>query len=304
MRVATSFQFTLANADLSKTQEALYSAQRQAGSGKRSDDLLGFSTQVVPLVSARAFAQRAQGYDDMNQLLETRLSTQDIALTRMSDSSSDLRMAVADALASDTAADLMAQVETAFSSITAAMNTTLGGRFVFSGVAETTQPVNIDSLDDLAAAGAVADIFDNASRALTSKISDNTTVNTAPLASDAATSVYESLKRIVDFNASEPFGDTLSDTQQAFLTAEMASLETVLDDVIGVQATNGVAQAQVASARETQGEEVTYFTLIAGDIENVDLAEVASQLTQSQYQFQAVAQAYNVLRETTLLNYL
>lgn len=303
MRVATSFLFTTANVDIQNAQTSLYKAQEQTGSGKVSNDLLGFGTDIVPLASARAFAARAQGYDEANTNLSVRLSTQDVALTRAVDAVDDLRIMVADALAAGSGNDVMNTSDGVFSSVTAAMNTAFSGRYVFGGVDEKTPPVNVNSLNDLTGVAAIADIFDNAQRTATAQISEITTVEVAPLADDASSAIYASLKRIADFNVTEPFAGDLSDSQAAFLTTELGQLQTVLDGINVVRSANGTVQAQVEDAQQAQQEEYTYFSVVAGDIENADLAEVASNLTQAQFQFEAVARAYNAMRDTTLLNY-
>ncbi len=304
MRIATITLFERANADIQAAQADAAEAQRQVGSEKVADDLLGFGAEARPLVSARGFLARAQSYERSTVEVANRLGVQDLALGQAATAAQDLRLALTDALAAGRGDDLSQALDLAFSSLRGALNTTYAGRYVFSGVAEDTAPVDVASVAALPAVPAIDTIFNNAQRTAQAQIDPTTTVELAPLADTLATDFFAAIKQIDDFNTATPLAGPLDAADRTFLEARIADLLAVFDTLNNAQAANGATQARVADAQERLSDEAFFFENLAGDIENADLAEVAGQLNQANVRIEASAVAFNALRESSLLNFL
>ncbi len=304
MRIATVTLFERANADIQAAQADAAEAQRQVGSEKVADDLLGFGAEARPLVSARGFLARAQSYERSTIEVDNRLGVQDLALGQAATAAQDLRLALTDALAAGRGDDVAQALDLAFANLRGALNTTYAGRYVFSGVAEDTAPVTVASVAALPAVPAIDTIFANAERTTQAQIDPTTTVQLAPLADDISRDFFTAIKQIDDFNAATPLAGTLDATDRAFLEARIADLVAVFDTLNQAQASNGATQARVGDAQQRLNDEAFFFESLAGDIENANLAEVAGQLNQANVRIEASAVAFNALRESSLLNFL
>lgn len=304
MRIATNAMFTVAGGEIQRVQAELFEAQRQASSEKVANDLKGFNRDAKTLISARSFLARADSYARANKELEARLSTQDLALNNSATATEDLRTELTQAIGFDRGDDVMPKVNEAFGRVLGAMNITFAGRYVFGGVAEDAPPVNAASVNDLLNPAVVDDIFDNAERRAKVQLDPNTQVDAAPLADEASRDVFAVMKAIADQNAAAPFTGPLTPAQKTFLEGQITALSTVIQTANAVQGDNGATQALVSSSRTRQEEQSTYFNQLAGDVENVDLAEVAANLAQAQFQIQAAAEAFTALRDNSLLRFL
>ncbi len=161
------------------------------------------------------------------------------------------------------------------------------------------------SLDDLAALPAAADAFQNAPRRATVKLDVNVTLDVAPVASEVAGDLFDAFKRIKDYEiANGPFAGDLTPAQRTFLETEIGQLAQVVDNIHAYEAQNGGVQQRVASILERQADQQSYFEQVVQEVEGVNLAEVASRLSQADLQLKASAQVYAQLRGSSLLNVL
>ncbi len=305
MRIATSTIYSLAASDIQSAQLDLFDAQRQVGSEKVANDLKGFDRDVKALFSARSFQARAESFASSGRDLERRLSTQDTALTMAADAVNNLRSEIQNNAFTTGRGDNLRQVlGDTFSSLVAAMNQTDIGRYVFSGVSEDTLPVNATSLATLPPVANMGDIFDNAQRPPQAKIDPNITIDAAPLAEDLSREFFNVLKRIYDYDQADPLEGQLDDADRTFLQARLTELDTVFDTLNQATAVNGNNQTRLSDALTRMSDEADYFETLAGNIENADLAEVATALAQAQVQIEAAASAFNSIRESSLLNLL
>lgn len=304
MRIATTTLYQSAVAEFQSSQADLVEAQRQTSSQKLADDLKGFNKDMKTLVSTRGFLARAESFSRLGVELEGRLSTQDLALQAASDSATNMRTRISNAMAADRGEDVMQAVNSAFSEVLSAMNSTYAGRYVFAGVSEDTPPVNVTSVATLPTVATMDTAFDNAQRPVQAQIAPNTFLQAAPLAEDVATEIFSVIKRIYDYDQATPLTGNLNDADRTFLEGELAALTTAFNTINQTQAVNGAAQSQLENVMLRQESEENYFNRLAGDIENADLAEVAVQLSQAQVQLEASAAAFNAVRQSSLLNFL
>lgn len=305
MRIATSFIHQTANNDIQRAQFDLFTAQRQAGTEKKAHDLKGFEGDAQALITARSYLSKTQAYGDVSAELGARLATQDLALGSAAQAAQDVRLALTDAVGLDKGVELMPRVKAAFATALSAVNMTHAGKYVFGGVRDDQPPLNVGSLEELADTGSTTAVVQSADRKASAQIDERTVVDVAPVAGDFAVDLFEAMRRIEELDRTiGPFGEELTAGQRTNLEAEIAALATVVEGLHGVQAANGGVQSQVETLSSRRQEQENYFERYVGELENVNLAEVASDITQAQLRLEAAAQVYGAMRESSLLNLL
>lgn len=304
-RVSTAQIPSASLADLAKAQRDVIEAARQSSAQTKADDLKGYGRQAQTLVSAERLAARTQGFISTADELTTRMNLQDVALGRAADAISNLKDQLFQNLSLDTGEGVRAQLDQAFSVIRDAMNTNLGGRYLFGGVVNDRPPVIVADLTALANTTMAASIEQNAS-AQTMRIEESRTINAGVVADDVATDVLASLQRLAQFDqgVNGPFSGPLSAQQKQAISDELSQLATAFNTMLSGQSENGRLLQDVTSSQARQRAQFEALNGAVGDITNVDLAEVAVKLNQAQFAYQASASVFATLRGLTLLDTL
>ncbi|MGE3303513.1 MAG: hypothetical protein AB7M12_10405 [Hyphomonadaceae bacterium] len=303
--VSTLFLSTQSGADLQRVQGELADLQRQVGSQHKADSLKGYAAATTRILSAQSLMAKTDARQAAASNLLPRLDTIDLSLGGAADATETLRQAVLSAVANDDGRTLKDALQTAFSSIRTALNTEFEGEALFSGERVDQPPVNIATLDDLAAAPTIASIFSEAARPKTIDLGDGPRA-VAEKASDVSSQVFaamQQLKQLIDAN-----GGTLP---QPLTTAQKTALTTMVSDLEGARYTLVAAQGRngdLSTATETKAAALSNqsdaLAKMVGDAADADLAEVATKITSLQVQYQAIAQTFSSLSQLSLLDYL
>ncbi len=305
MRITSASVHALATADMQRASLDLFEAQRQTGSERKAEDLKGYGPQARTLVSARSYLARAEAYAENGVNVQNRLAAQDLALGEMAAIAQDLRILATETVGLDNGRQFDTELERIFDRAKAVMNTDYAGQYIFSGVSEDTPPVPVgETLADLQARVDDADVlntFANAPRPVELRVSAQVSVEVAPLADDVAGGLFQSIRRLANAG---PYGDPLTDAQKTSMQNELETLAGVVNELNAKQADNGAREKRVDNAINRAEVERDYFEKLVTDIQGVDLAEVASRLSQAQTKLQASASVYATVRDATLLNFL
>lgn len=308
MRIATAAIHQTASADIQRAQESLFEAQRQAGSERKADDLRGYARDANALVSARSYERLTSAYIDSGRELSNRMQLQDVALGQTREAVDNARLAVTEAVGLQRGDELMNRLGAAFSAAVGSMNSSYAGKYIFGGVREDEPPVAVSSLTEVAAlqrAGNLDDAFENADRRTRVQLDAQTVVDAGPLASDVAQAAFAVFADIQDYvETNGPLDGELSDAERTFLQTQVTRFDAALSGVISEQSGNGSAAERVETVLVRQEQQNDYYTGLVAEIEQVDLAEVATRLSQAQTTLQASAQVYATLRGSTLLDLL
>ncbi len=305
-RIATNVSNQVALTELLRNQSDLVTAQRQVSSGKKASDLKGLAQQLGSLSAAHTLTSRTESYLQASKEVTGRLATQDLALNEVSGAADDLRQAVVDAIALDSGITLIQQLESVFGRALNGLNQTYAGRSLFGGSRVDTPPVNIKTLNELGAAAAVSDVFDNTKVKATVRVDEGNPVEIGFLADDVGTDIITVIKSIKDYNdgVNGPFGATLTAAQKTFLQGTIANIISAADGVNTTVGKNGLLQGRVESAITRAEDQQFLLKQVVGEIEDVDLAEAATRLSQAQTAVQASAQTFSILSSLSLLNFL
>lgn len=305
-RVATFGNYQSALLDLMKAQTRAVDAQERVSTQKNATDLTGFGRQSETLTALKGAQSRIQGFIDTSKAVSARLTTQDLAMSQVSEGIAGLRAAVGNALATDSGGSLMLELEGHFQGIRGGLTMRHHGGYLFSGASTTTSPVTVANLDELAAAPDVASVFVNDTLKTASRVAEGTTLETGFLADDLGAEVFEILRDIQIYHEGPngPLTGKVTEAQKAFLTTQLGRLEQAATGVIDKMARTGSIANQVENI--TKGHEAQLASLdeLVSNRTDADMAVAITDLQLSQVAIQASAQVISQLRQVSLLNYL
>jgi len=304
-RVTTFSAYNSVISNLMQAEVRQNTANVQISSGKVASDLKGFGVNAEALTAAQTLKSRVDGFVSGIKNLSVKLDAQDLALTEVGDSSQNARAAIANAVASGSGAGLMTSLQSYFGQATTALNTQFNGHYLFSGGKVDTPPVGVQNLAALTTTPP-SGYFQNDQLAATSRLDESTTVQTGVLASNVGTNLFNALASVQAFDQGPngPFTGQLTQPQIAFLTSMLPTFDSVGQGLTDVTASNGLMQSRVTQAQTTQQDRQTVLETMVGGITDVDIAEAASRLSQSQVALQASAKIFASLQSSSLLNYL
>lgn len=305
-RVATFGNYQSALLDLMTAQTRAADAQERVSTQKNATDLTGFGRQSETLTALKGAQSRIQGFIDTAKAVSARLTTQDLAMSQVSDGIAGLREAVGGVLASDSAGSLMLELEGKFQAIRGGLTMRHHGAYLFSGASTSTSPLTVANLTELAAAPDVPSVFVNDTLKTASRVAESTTLETGFLADELGSEVLEILRDIQIYHtgANGPLNGKVTDAQKTFLTTQLARLEQAATGVIDKMAKTGSMANQVESITRGHQAQLGSLDELVSDRTDADMAVAITDLQLSQVAIQASAQVISQLRQVSLLNYL
>ncbi|WP_420478776.1 flagellin [Brevundimonas sp. FT23028] len=305
-RVATFGNYQSALLDLMAAQTRALEAQERVSTQKNATDLTGFGRQSETLTALKGAQSRLQGFVETSEAVTSRLTTQDLALTQISDGVEAIRASIGNALASDSATSLMLELEGQFQTVRGGLNMRHQGGYLFAGTQVNTPPLDITNLTELAAAPSVASIFHNDTLKTASRVAEGTTLETGFLANEVGTDVMDILRDIQNYNTGPngPLTGKLTEDQKAWLATQLTRLETAGQGVIDKGATTGSLANQVDSIMKGHNAQLESLSELVSKRTDADMAKAVTDLQLSQVAIEASAQVINQLRQVSLLNFL
>jgi flagellar hook-associated protein 3 FlgL len=301
-RISTFGASQSALLDLMRAQQSLFQAQQELSTGKKGADLKGVGYQAETIAASRGALSRSKAFEEAAVRSGIRLEAQNVALERLSGSVGDLRSA----MTSKDGTFVMQEITDAFYGAINALNSQHLGAYMFGGTRDDAKPMTVSTLADLAALPVVGDAFQNNDLEPTVQVDENTTITVGRLASDIATDIMASFKRIAEFEAGPngPFVDPMTDVQQAFVVGELQNIVTAQSGIISVVGMNGVMQSQIESSQQSQKDRQDFLVGMISDIEDVDMAEAATRFQTAQNVLDVSAKTFASLTQVSLLNFL
>lgn len=291
---------------LMRSAEQEAKTQNQIASGKKVTSFADMPGDTGVLMSAKRTEANLTQYTRTANEVINRLGLQDIQMREMEQVTADIRQLFTQSVATGSALNFTEELDGLFQRFVSLLNSSVDGKYIYSGTRTNVPPVNIDNLTDLSGLAAVSDAFDNNSLKQSINIDDDEKVEFGFLASDMATDIFQSLKDLMA-NALAPFDGVLSPAQSDFLKNEIGRTGGLIDAasfMTSVTASNGRVARQVENAVARHEESQTFIKTFIGHIEDVDLAEAVSRLTMNQLQSQATAKVLSQLTKLSLLDYI
>ena len=292
--------------ELNRTSQAETKTQKQIATGKKAEYFKELTEQTGVLLSAKQVLDKNEHYARTASELKTRLEIQELNLKELENAAGDLRQRVMEAVATEDATTLMGELDTVFRRVLTALNNNVNGQYIYGGTRIDTPPVNVTSLTDLAAAPTIASIFENNSLKSSAIVDEGLPLEYGFLASDLGAPIMDALQRIKQFSdgPSGPLDGRLDATQLAFLDGELANLKTVAAGATQQSGFNGTKQKELEGVMARVEQVTITTTQFVSDIEDADLGEALTRLSQDQIALQAAARMVAQLNETSLLNFI
>lgn len=305
-RVSTPGNYSAVLANLLAAQQSQMAAGTKVATQKNGSDLKDYARDAEMLTAMRSLKTRIEVYQDQNTFIFERLATQDTALNQVTEAALGARQAIADALASGRVDTLMEDLQAQFRNAIEGLNTRYGGKYVFAGGQVDTRPLTATSMADLTSGPPISAWFQNDHYEATAKVDEATTVQVGLLANVLGEDLMAAFQAIQAFQEGPdgPFTGAMTDAQRTFLEGQLATWDSVREDLTNATARNGLVQKRVESVRDDLKTRYNQLQGLIGDITDADMAEAVAQLEQAQLAVQAAAHVFTTLQESSLLNVL
>ena len=287
-----------------RAQEGGEIRQIQLASGKKFQTYGEYGADTLRLVSSEGVFARATAYENAAKIAATRLEIQASNITSIGETVEGLRQNFVRTMATGGAELILPELEAAAQRILTALNTQVGGVYIFGGGDGTVPPVDARSLSDLAGAGSIDALFQEGDR-LRLAIEEGVNIDGGPRASDIARDLLIELQDLANAQATlGPFQGELTNAQRLFIMDKLTELAGAVDRLNQELGLNAGAQGQADEAVRNNRQRRDYAEIIVSEIEDVDIAEVIARLNQDQIAIQASAQALSQASQLSLLNFI
>ncbi len=302
-RVSDTASHALMLSGLNRSLDRTRDVQVQISTGKVGLEYADIGRQAQRLVSLEGERTRADLYMQNNRTVDLRLQKMESVIAQVTEIASEAKTLFVSAGNANNVAevDMEGRMQGMLQSIAGLLNSELNGRSLFSGARTDTPPVDLNLLPADGEFLTTADAFyyqgdDQVQR---HRASDSLSIDYGVKANDPGfEKLIRGLKIAETVDTSDPEAARLRiDRALGLINEAMQRLPDVRGRVGGSLA--------VLEKETTRLED---FTLAldesVSDIENVDLAEAISRLSEEQAQMQAALAAMARLRQVTLTSFL
>jgi flagellar hook-associated protein 3 FlgL len=305
--ISTTAQSQLLLSYIQQDETSLQTTQTQVATGYVSTTYGGIGDKTAALESAQSQGNFATAYANAGQLAANQVDLQDAQLNQLSTLSSQLQTDITTAVANGNGTTLMSQVQNVFSQVVQILNSQdANGNYIYGGGKANTPPVTTTTLASLMALPSASAAFANGTQKTSVQVGSNQTVQVGVLASDVGTQLLQTIQDVANFNAGANgnFGEQLTDAQTTFLSGEIQVAQTASQTVNQAAGSNGEIYQQLKAAISQQQTMSNLYQGFASDIQDVDMAQASSNLSQNQSALQAALEVTSQLGNLSLLNYL
>lgn len=288
-------------ANLNQIQQRLQSAQTQLSSGLKINNVSDAPNDIADLWQTRAELDQAQQINsNLGQVsteVNTAQSSLQSAVTLVQRAETLGTQGATDTASATTRDDLAGELGSILQELVATANTSVGGRYIFSGDSDQTSPYSIDVSQN----PPVISAYQGSASTRQVQSPDGTTFSVALSgqqifdSADASTNVFSSITNLIQGLLSN------DDTTITSSITDVQNADTYLNQQLAFY---GTVQNRISDA-QTFGQNYTtqLQTQISG-VEDANEAEAITNMTQAQTQLQAALQSEGSLPKTTLFDFL
>lgn len=317
-RVSTLAQQQLITSNALRTQRNVNDLQVQIASGKKTQSFSGIADDAGRLVNLKSELSQAEQFIQNITITEKRLDLMAFAMDQIEGIARKARTDFATALngseADDIQLSLMAQAS--LDQIVEIFNTKDDSRFLFSGGAIETKPVNLSNAAYTAPVPGSPPIF---VQTVETGYYQGDAVVQSTRADDgfsiayginADESAFEKLIRTLDNVSNVTFTDPITAQEKTFLTAAMTELTELIDNngvdktLSELRADIGLDRVILDNIRDKHNDFLQFSKDSIAEIENIDSAEVITSLNFEQIQLEASFTTIARIQTLSLSNFL
>lgn len=284
--------------DITRTQNELGKQQMQLSSGNNSQYFSQMSGQVQQYLSLDASMARTEQYLSDNTVIGSRLDATSSALGQVVSQIQNLQSLIsARRTNSSNDAAFMTQVEGLWQNITAQLNVSVSGQFIFSGTKLDTPPVQANNFPTLRIDGQPDDSYYRGSaHDLTARPQDNTVLQ-YNVRADAP-----GFQKVFAALAMSKTANTNGNDEQFEMAYELAA--DGLKDLIATQATVNANKVTLNNINTNHSAQSLYWKGMKEEIGNTDVLAVSTQVAINQGILQAAFQAFAKINSLRLSDFL
>lgn len=285
--------------DASKVQVTLADLQQQLSSGSKAQDFAGLggsaSEQFLLLENKIA---KTDTYVNDNNIVTTRLNTTDNVLSQVIDIASNLKSLISQRRnAASNSAAFPETLKGAWQSLASQLNTSLEGRYLFSGTSTDTPPVDTDNFPTIGKDGVPNDNYYQGSKNdVTLRADDNTEITYNVRADDPGIQ-----KIFAGIAMAQKGHDDNSDEE---LSKAYDLIDQGLNGVIAAQSIVNQNKVAIDNINTRHDSFKLYFQGVKEEIGNADLVSVSTQVAINQGILQASFQAFAKINSLKLVDFL
>lgn len=282
--------------NVAQVQNSLNNDQIAVSSGHSAQTFDGLNGSVEQLTSLNAQLARLTNYTQNNGVVTSQLQSTNTALGQIQQIATGIVSLIAQQISgtSNTTTSFDQQLQNNLASITAQLNTTFEGNYLFSGTATKTAPVTLPLPNPVTIGTPDAGYYKGSAQNSTLRIADNQTIPNSIRADDSAfQQIIAGIQQALQPNAG---ADDLKNAENLVSQG--------LNGVIALQSTtnsNIVNLQQVTSQNQTLQ---TYYTGLSTNLTQSDVVALSTKIAQDQTILEASFQAYARISSLTLANYL
>ena len=304
-RISTFGQSQSLLTTLINNQQQVFQTQERLNTGKEASDFTGLSTKASTLMNTKAFKSRVDTFKEVITTVQGKVDANDVQITGIMNMAREFRQNIIDIIAQNEAVAFESTLSNTFSFVADSLNTEVGGVFIFGGSKTDVQPVTTSAISDLVAAGAASDLFVNDQQYQKARVTENVTMDFSLLADEIGLDLFNSIKAIADYHFGGPGIDgPLSVADSAFLTAELATLDTAIEKSQAVQTRNGLKYERLQIIGEQHIDTSLFLTNFISDIEDTNVAEAITKLNMDKTALEASIRTLAMVSNLSLLKFL
>lgn len=279
-----------------QAQETTVTAQEASGLKSTTYGDLGASSGK--LVSLQASITRSKAYSAAATGADARVQQMYSSVGKMIDTLTSFKTDLAsfdETSASTDNTTLISNAKSTLSSLVAEMNTTYAGNYVFAGSAVDTKPVDVSAMTaQTDPTTADTSYYKGDDTVASVKVGDDTTVSYGVTADNAA------------FEAGIRALNTISagNTDTASITSASNLVDSAMTGLTTIQSQLSLNSKALESAVTDQSDYQSFVSSSVTDLDSVDVAQAASDLSNYTTQLQAAYSAIGKIQSLSLASYL
>ncbi|MCE2927323.1 MAG: hypothetical protein LW823_06770 [Rickettsiales bacterium] len=285
--------------DSALTQERLSQLQIQLSSGLKSQNFKGIASQSEQYLQLEARISRTKLYNENNRIAMTRLDTTDNVLGQTIETVTNLKSLIMQRRNGAVSGNLAfpEQLDGLWRRITTELNTSLEGRYLFSGTRTDVPPVSATVFPSLRVDGVADDgYYAGSSDNITLRADDNLDITYNVRANEPG------FQKVFAALAMARKGDQTNsqdDLIKAFNFAEQG-----LNEIISARAKVNANKVTLDQIVDRQTSLNLYWTGVKEEIVNADLVSVSTQVALNQGILQASFQSFARINSLRLVDFL
>lgn len=289
---------------LANTQKRLFETQNSISTGKVAPNFAGIGADSSRYVNLQASLSRVDQYLKNGQIVDQRLAQMETINGQVFDIASKFKTLLVNGLNANQAVDLDLNQKATdlLNQVSGLLNSRLDGRYLFSGSATDTAPVDMNAPGFLTPPGVYPGTADTGyyqgnTTKLSARLDESFDLSYGVTADNAG---YEQLIRALRLAADA----TLVPQDQNRIEEALRVVNLAIQDIPNISGQIGSARAAIESIGSKHTDFKQFADKAIGDLANVDVARAVTLLTEDQTTLEASYQVVARLTQLSLANFL